>query len=370
MNLPKIKDIHIVLFLNDKIKLGIGKDYGIEIENLDEKYTQLIKLLDGQYTINEICSFVDSLSPNELEESISLLDTLGYLEDNFVTTTELTSEELDRYSVNLNFFNTLDTLSLTKYDYQLKLKKTRILLLGIGGIGSNICLALAELGIGHITAVDFDTVEASNLNRQILYSTSDIGKRKVEAAKESLRKFNPLIEFEVLDKEIGSKEDVDELIKTSKCDIVVNVADYPTGYIDFWVNEACVQYNKLCLSAVVGKKNGKVYSIIPYKAACYYCQFLEDLEKIPEYAEELETVRTMTNSLELEMFRTPNGALGPACLFQGYFISFEILRYIFWGYEALLTFNKRFSIDFITFEQHFDELTKYPTCSICGGKKE
>ncbi|TVW08423.1 ThiF family adenylyltransferase, partial [Streptococcus pneumoniae] len=168
------------------------------------------KLLDGQYTINEICSLVDSLSPNEVEESISLLDTLGYLEDNFVTTTELTSEELDRYSVNLNFFNTLDTLSLTKYDYQLKLKKTRILLLGIGGIGSNICLALAELGIGHITAVDFDTVEASNLNRQILYSTSDIGKRKVEAAKESLRKFNPLIEFEVLDKEIGSKEDVDE----------------------------------------------------------------------------------------------------------------------------------------------------------------
>ncbi|CKJ80762.1 UBA/THIF-type NAD/FAD binding protein [Streptococcus pneumoniae] len=120
----------------------------------------------------------------------------------------------------------------------------------------------------------------------------------------------------------------------------------------------------------MGKKNGKVYSIILYKAACYYCQFLEDLEKIPEYAEELETVRTMTNSLELEMFRTPNGVLGPACLFQGYFISFEILRYIFWGYEALLTFNKRFSIDFITFEQHFDELTKYPTCSICGGKKE
>lgn len=366
MKLPKIKDVHSVLFLKDRIRLGIGKDYGIEIENIDDKYTELLKLLNGTNSIEEICNRVKNLSPDDVKEGISLLDSLGYIEDASITSDVFSEEELARYSVNLNFFNTLDTSSVTKFDYQNKLKQTHVLILGIGGIGSNICLALAELGIGTITAVDFDNVEMSNLNRQILYNTGDVGKKKTQAAKQMLQKFNPTIQFESIDKEINSKEDVEELIKSSKCDIVVNVADYPTGFIDFWVNEACVKYNKLCLSAIVGKKNGRVYSTVPRKSACYYCQYLEDLEKIPDYADELETIRSMTNSLELEMFRTPNGALGPACLFQGYFISFEILRYIFWGSAALLTFNKRFSIDFLTFEQSFDEMTKYASCPICG----
>lgn len=85
----------------------------------------------------------------------------------------------------------------------------------------------------------------------------------------------------------------------------------------------------------------------------------------PEYAEELETVRHIRNKDELDLFRTPNGALGPACLFHGYFIAYEIMRYIFWGSRMLLTYNKRFSIDFLTFQQEFIELNKHSDCPVC-----
>lgn len=90
---------------------------------------------------------------------------------------------------------------------------------------------------------------------------------------------------------------------------------------------------------------------------------MNDIEKIPEYEEELKTIRSIRTEKELSMYRTPNGA---SCLFHGYFISTEIMRYIFWGTDRLLTYNKAFSIDFLTFEQQFTKLHKYDDCLVCG----
>ncbi|SDK17033.1 HesA/MoeB/ThiF family protein [Streptococcus gallolyticus] len=371
MRLPKIKDIHSVLFLKDTIRVGTGNDYGIQIDNPNGKYTELIKSLDGNNTVLNIVEKCKNLSESEVKESIDLLNNMGYIEDAYVEIpTDLSSEELERYSVNLNFFNTLVDNTKNKYDYQILLKNTHVLLLGLGGIGSNICLSLSELGIGKITAVDFDKVERSNLNRQVLYNSDDIGELKTKAAKTFINKFNPNVDFTTITREISSAEDVEKLIIDTDCDIVVNVADYPTGYIDFWVNQACVKHNKVCFSALVGKKNGRVYSIIPHQSACFYCQYMNDIEKIPEYEEELKAIRDIRTEKELSMYRTPNGALGASCLFHGYFIATEIMRYVFWGTDKLLTYNKAFSIDFLTFEQKFTKLHKYDNCPVCGKDSE
>lgn len=367
MRLPKVKDIHSVLFLNDIIRIGTGNDYGIQIDNPDGKYTELVKSLDGDHTISRIIKSCKNLSEKEIVEAIDLLTDMGYIEDASIQIpTDLSNEEIERYSVNLNFFNTLADNTKNKYDYQLLLKDTHVLLLGLGGIGSNICLSLAELGIGKITAVDFDKVERSNLNRQILYNDADIGELKTKVAKNFINKFNSNIEFRAITQEVSSAEDIEKLIVETACDIVVNVADYPTGYIDFWVNQACVKYDKVCFSALVGKKNGRIYSIIPHQSACFYCQYMNDIENIPEYEEELRAIREMRTDKELAMYRTPNGALGPACLFHGYFIASEIMRYVFWGTDRLLTYDKAFSIDFLTFEQKFTKLHKYENCPVCG----
>ncbi|WP_156286026.1 HesA/MoeB/ThiF family protein [Oceanivirga salmonicida] len=364
MKLPKIKEIHSKIFLKDKIRLGIGKDYICMIPNENDKYTSFINLLDGNNTIEDIFNMKTGLTENEIKEGIELLDKFGYLEDAAIKPSELFSEnELERYSVNINFFSTLDFKN--KYALQEILKKTTVLILGLGGIGSNICLSLAELGIGKIIGVDYDTVELKNLNRQILYNSSNIGKLKIEVAKEFINNFNPDIDFIGLNIQINSVNKIKKIIETYNPEIVINVADYPTGYIDFWVNEACIELNKPYFSALVGKKNGVIYSVIPNKTACYNCQFLEDIKEDPDYIEELKIIR---NNKSGSYFRTPNGALGNSCLFQGYFISSEIMRYLFWGEKRILTYNKRFYIDFLSFKQEFTELKINSECRICSGE--
>src|SRR5437899_8175281 len=169
---PKIKEAFEVLCLPARIRIGMGLGYAIEIPDPEGKFTPLIQLLDGSHDLREIIVELKSqLTEQEIQEGLQLLLEEGYLEDAAIPAPSLFSErELQRYRVNLNYFSTLCKGFESKYDYQEKLKKTRVVLLGLGGIGSNVCIALAELGIGHITAVDFDRVELHNLNRQVLYS--------------------------------------------------------------------------------------------------------------------------------------------------------------------------------------------------------
>lgn len=367
---PKLKDVHGLLFLKDKIRIGSGLDYASEIPNPKNKYTMLMKNLRIGLPLNELLIKTPNLTPSEIEEAITNLATAGYIEDMTINAPDWiqNNHQIERYETNLNFFDTLPVTNdfKSKYDYQSKIHRSSALIIGMGGIGSNVILALLELGIGKITAVDFDKVELKNLNRQVLYSTHGVDKLKSDEAKKFAKKFNPNVEFTVNNQEINSVSDVESLIKQSNPNFIVNVADYPTGFIDFWVNEAAIKYKVPIFSAIVNKKHGKVYSVIPGSTACYYCQYLQDLENVPEYEEELEVIQTQEGNTNLNYYRSPNGALGPSCLFQGYYLANEIMRYLFQGSSSLLTFNKRFNINFLTNEQYYTELKRYDQCKICG----
>lgn len=368
---PRLKEIHGVLFLENRIRIGSGLGYASEIENPSDKYTDLFKNLTGEHTLDALVKRTVStkLSKEEILEAIETLFEAGYLEDACCNVSnQLTEKELERYKVNLNFFNTFSNPNMSKYDYQIKLKNSHVIIFGLGGIGSNICMALIELGVGKITAFDFDTVELSNLNRQLLYSTDSVGKLKVEEATRRINDFNPEIEFNAFQKKISSSEDVKQLLSEHSGDVVVNVADFPTGYIDFWVNEACVNKGIPLFTALVAKKYGRSYSVVPGETACYNCQYLEELENNPKYLEELAATRVETSD-GLGLYRTPNGALGPTCLFHGYFVSYEILRYLLFGSKKMLTYNKRFKIDFMTFETEFEDLKIMDSCEVCNRYK-
>ncbi|MCU1342886.1 MAG: UBA/THIF-type binding protein, partial [Candidatus Acidoferrum typicum] len=115
---------------------------------------------------------------------------------------KLSKEEIQRYSRHL-------IMPEVGLEGQLKLKRARVLLIGTGGLGAPLGLYLAAAGVGHLGLVDFDVVDFSNLQRQVTFSTADVGKHKTEAAKERLSGLNPTIEIETFETRLTSENALD-----------------------------------------------------------------------------------------------------------------------------------------------------------------
>jgi len=173
----------------------------------------------------------------------------------------------------------LDDKELVRYDRQImikdfgsagqeRLKKSRVLIVGVGGLGSAAALYLAAAGVGSLRIVDRDQVELSNLNRQVLHWERDVGKPKVNSAREKLLHFNSQIEVEIRQEEI-TRESLPSLIKG--CDVIVDGLDnFPTRYL---VNEAIQgQGLPFVYGGVLGFM-GMVTVIQPGQGPCLYCLF-------------------------------------------------------------------------------------------------
>jgi molybdopterin/thiamine biosynthesis adenylyltransferase/rhodanese-related sulfurtransferase len=136
---------------------------------------------------------------------------------------------------------------------QLKLKSSSVLVIGSGGLGSPVLLYLAAAGVGHIGIVDFDTVDDSNLQRQVLFTVDDLGKSKAQTAKERLLKLNPHIKVTVFEERF-TKENALSIIKDF--DVVADGTDnFPTRYL---VNDACVLAGKVNVYASIFRFEGQV----------------------------------------------------------------------------------------------------------------
>jgi len=184
----------------------------------------------------------------------------------------------------------LDPSELERYDRQMripgwgvetqkKLKKARVIVAGAGGLGCPASLYLAAAGVGHITIIDKETVELSNLNRQVVYYQPDIGKYKADSVAEKLRLLNSSIEVEAVNAEITEKS-VRDLIKGS--DVVVDGMDnFTTRFI---LNSGCVKEKIPFVHAGIYGLDGHMTTIIPRKGPCLQCIFPEkppEVEKFP-----------------------------------------------------------------------------------------
>ncbi len=153
---------------------------------------------------------------------------------------------------------------------QEKLKKARVLVIGAGGLGSPISLYLSAAGVGAIGLVDFDVVDESNLQRQIAHFTSDIGRPKVESARDKLTGINPFVDV-VLHGDGIRRDNVREIVRGY--DLVVDGADnFPTRYL---VNDACVLEGKPLIYASIFQFEGQV-TVFNYEGGpCYRCLYPE-----------------------------------------------------------------------------------------------
>jgi len=155
-------------------------------------------------------------------------------------------EELERYSRHL-------IIPEFNIEGQRKLKGGKVLVVGTGGLGSPLLLYLTAAGVGNIGIVDFDTVDETNLQRQVLFTVDDVGRPKAEVAKEKLKKLNPNVNFEVFNTQLTSENALEVV---DKYDVVADGTDnFPTRYL---VNDACVLKNKVNVYASIFRFEGQV----------------------------------------------------------------------------------------------------------------
>jgi adenylyltransferase/sulfurtransferase len=174
---------------------------------------------------------------------------------------ELSHEEVMRYSRHL-------IMPEVGISGQKKLKASGILIVGAGGLGSPIALYSAAAGIGRIGIVDYDRVDLSNLQRQIIHGTSDIGRPKVESALELLKNINPHIRFDAYNEPLSS-ENALNIIKDY--DLVVDGTDnFPTRYL---LNDACIFKGKPFIFGGIFRFYGQVSVFCAAGGPCYRCLF-------------------------------------------------------------------------------------------------
>jgi adenylyltransferase/sulfurtransferase len=177
---------------------------------------------------------------------------------------ELSNEEIRRYSRHL-------ILPEVGLGGQKKIKAASVLCIGAGGLGSPIAMYLAAAGIGRIGVVDFDSVDFSNLQRQIIHGTEDVGRHKGESARETLRSINPGVQV-VLHNVRLSSENAMEIIR--QYDIIVDGTDnFPTRYL---TNDACVLLKKPNVYGSIFRFEGQASVFAPHLGGpCYRCLFPE-----------------------------------------------------------------------------------------------
>ena len=174
---------------------------------------------------------------------------------------ELSSKDLERYSRQV-------MLEEIGYEGQLKLKKAKVCVVGIGGLGNPIATRLVAMGIGKIRIVDRDVIELSNLHRQTMFDESDIGQVKVEAAAKKLKKMNPAVEIEALPVSVN---DYTALDIVEGCDVVIDGLDSVNAR--YSLNKACIKKNIPFVTGAAVGVSGQAFTILPKETACYHCVF-------------------------------------------------------------------------------------------------
>ncbi len=176
---------------------------------------------------------------------------------------EFTDEQIERYSRHI-------ILPEVGGSGQQKMLEARVLLLGAGGLGSPAAYYLAAAGIGNLGIVDFDRVDLSNLQRQIIHSTERIGMLKTESAKKTIEALNPDVNISLYNERLDSSN-IMNLIEGY--DYIVDGSDnFPTRYL---VNDACVMKNKTLIHGSIYRFEGQVTVFKPGDGPCYRCLYPE-----------------------------------------------------------------------------------------------
>ena len=247
---------------------------------------------------------------------------------------KLTNDEITRYSRHL-------LLQEVGVKGQKKLKAAKVLIVGLGGLGAPLAMYLAAAGVGTIGLIDFDEVEESNLQRQVIHRTRDVGRPKVASAKDAIRNINPLVKVETYNTQLNAENAVDII---SDYDVIADATDnYQARYL---VNDACVLLGKPDVFGAMYQFEGQTTVYYAKEGPCYRCVYPSP----------------------------PPAGLVPSCAMGGVvgvlpgiigtIQANEVIKLIVGGAEPLV--GRLLTLD--AWKMKFRELhvTKNPNCPICG----
>ncbi|GHV57525.1 adenylyltransferase [Deltaproteobacteria bacterium] len=246
----------------------------------------------------------------------------------------LSNEQLERYSRHI-------LLKEVGVKGQKKLLQSRVLIIGAGGLGAPAALYLAAAGVGVIGLADHDKVELSNLQRQIIHTTPDIGKPKVESARESLAAVNPEVRV-AIHPDLVKAANIMELI--SGYDFILDGTDNFAA--KFLINDACVLGGKPFSHAGILRFQGQMLTYIPGQGPCYRCVF-----ETPPPPEAVPTCRQA-------------GVIGAMAGVIGSLQALEAVKYLA-GLGRPLT-GALLTYDALKMEFRKIKLSPRPGCAVCG----
>jgi molybdopterin/thiamine biosynthesis adenylyltransferase/molybdopterin converting factor small subunit len=235
-----------------KITEQLGEDFKRKVLDLNGKPRSLINI----YINGKNMRFSNDGMATKLNSGDSI-----YILPAVAGGSELKNEDLQRYSRQIM----LEEIGFVGLE---KLRKAKVCVVGVGGIGNPVVTQLTAMGVGKLKMVDRDIIEISNLHRQHLYTENDLGKVKVEAAKERLEKINSSVEIEALPNSV-TKYTAESIIRGY--DIVVDALDSIDAR--YALNDACIKLNIPLIYAGALGMLGSVCTIIPNKTACLRCIF-------------------------------------------------------------------------------------------------
>ncbi|HWZ27714.1 MAG TPA: molybdopterin-synthase adenylyltransferase MoeB [Gemmatimonadales bacterium] len=250
------------------------------------------------------------------------------------TSAGLSHEEVLRYSRHL-------ILPEVGMEGQLRLREARVLLIGVGGLGSPAALYLAAAGVGTLGLVDGDRVDATNLQRQVLHGSKDVGRPKLESAADRLRDLNPHVRVEAFAERLTSANALGIL---KNFDVVVDGSDnFPTRYL---VNDACVLLGKPDIYGAIFRFDGQASVFAASRGPCYRCLFADPPppDLVPSCAEA--------------------GVLGVLPGIIGSIQATEALKWILGLGESLV--GRLLLFDALKLEFRELALAKDPECPVCG----
>ncbi|PYX14761.1 MAG: molybdenum cofactor biosynthesis protein MoeB [Acidobacteria bacterium] len=249
-------------------------------------------------------------------------------------TATLSNDEILRYSRHL-------IMPEVGMEGQLKLKAARVLCIGAGGLGSPLALYLGAAGVGTLGLVDFDVVDYTNLQRQIIHTTADVGRKKLDSAADKLKAINPLINVRPFDTRLSSDNAL-ELFRDF--DIIVDGTDnFPTRYL---VNDACVLTGKPNVYGSIFRFEGQASVFATEQGPCYRCLYPEPPPPglVPSCAE--------------------GGVLGILPGLVGVIQATEVIKLVLGKGEPLI--GRLLLVDALAMKFRELKLRKNPDCPVCG----